>query len=112
MIANAFDDATREFTESSDYRELLAGRATVEVAREYLGNVFRTPVIAYRRALRSFFISCWLLLFTHGEAFSLAAPDLQGPNAHVRNLLVLEVAWIFNNWRTERFKEFFPKEGN
>lgn len=46
MIAKAFDDATREFTESSDYRELLAGRATVEVAREYLGNFFRTHYLS------------------------------------------------------------------
>jgi len=45
-ITKAFDDATREFTESVEYRELVAGRVTVGIAREFLRNVFRTHYLS------------------------------------------------------------------
>jgi L-alanine-DL-glutamate epimerase-like enolase superfamily enzyme/pyrroloquinoline quinone (PQQ) biosynthesis protein C len=45
-ISQAFGDATREFSESSEYRQLTSGEATVEVAREFLRNVFRTHYLS------------------------------------------------------------------
>ena len=45
-ISKGFDDATRALTESSEYRELISGQATVEVAREFLCNVFRTHYLS------------------------------------------------------------------
>lgn len=45
-ISNAFDNATREFSESRAYRDLISGQATVEVAREFLRNVFRTHYLS------------------------------------------------------------------
>jgi muconate cycloisomerase len=45
-ISQAFGDATREFSESSEYRQLTSGQATVEVAREFLRNVFRTHYLS------------------------------------------------------------------
>ena len=45
-IAEAFDAATHEFTESLEFRLLASGDAGGEVAREFLRNVFRTHYLS------------------------------------------------------------------
>ncbi|HSK30186.1 MAG TPA: enolase C-terminal domain-like protein [Candidatus Limnocylindria bacterium] len=45
-IGKAFDGATRDFTDSLDFQDLAAGRATAESAREFLRNVFRTHYLS------------------------------------------------------------------
>jgi len=45
-IAEAFDTATREFTESPEFRLLASGDASGEVALEFLRNVFRTHYLS------------------------------------------------------------------
>ena len=45
-VAKAFDQATREFTDSLDFRLLIAGHAGGEIAREFLRNVFRTHYLS------------------------------------------------------------------
>ena len=46
QITEAFDDATRQFRQSDEYQELIAGGANLEVAREFLRNVFRTHFLS------------------------------------------------------------------
>ena len=46
QINQAFDQATREFRDSSEYQDLVAGRASPETAREFLFNVFRTHYLS------------------------------------------------------------------
>ncbi|HKY06899.1 MAG TPA: enolase C-terminal domain-like protein [Candidatus Binatia bacterium] len=46
QITQAFDQACREFRESSEYQDLVAGRAPPEAAREFLRNVFRTHYLS------------------------------------------------------------------
>jgi len=45
-ITQAFDNATREFRESEDYRELVSGRAKPGAALEFLRNLFRTHYLS------------------------------------------------------------------
>jgi hypothetical protein len=45
-VSKVFDDATREFFESTEYRNLVSGEATAEAAREFLCNVFRTHYLS------------------------------------------------------------------
>jgi len=45
-ITQAFDSATRQFRQSDEYQELVAGRANIEAAREFLRNVFRTHFLS------------------------------------------------------------------
>ena len=45
-VAKAFDQATREFTDSLDFRLLIAGHAGGEITREFLRNVFRTHYLS------------------------------------------------------------------
>lgn len=45
-VSKVFDDATREFFESTEYRNLVSGEATAEAAREFLRNVFRTHYLS------------------------------------------------------------------
>jgi L-Ala-D/L-Glu epimerase len=46
QITQAFDNATRQFRQSNEYQELVAGGANLEVAREFLRNVFRTHFLS------------------------------------------------------------------
>ena len=46
QITQAFDSATRQFRQSNEYQELVAGGANLEVAREFLRNVFRTHFLS------------------------------------------------------------------
>ena len=46
QITQAFDSATRQFRQSDEYQELVAGRASPEAAREFLRNVFRTHFLS------------------------------------------------------------------
>jgi muconate cycloisomerase len=46
QIAEAFDAATQELRNSSEYRNLVSGEATGESAREFLRNVFRTHYLS------------------------------------------------------------------
>ena len=46
QITEAFDSATRQFRQSDEYQELVAGSANLEVAREFLRNVFRTHFLS------------------------------------------------------------------
>jgi L-alanine-DL-glutamate epimerase-like enolase superfamily enzyme/pyrroloquinoline quinone (PQQ) biosynthesis protein C len=46
QITKVFENATREFKESFEYRELVSGNATAEEAREFLRNVFRTHYLS------------------------------------------------------------------
>jgi len=46
QIAEAFDAATQEFRNGSEYRNLVSGEATGESAREFLRNVFRTHYLS------------------------------------------------------------------
>ena len=46
QITQAFDSATRQFRQSDEYHELVAGRARPEAAREFLRNVFRTHFLS------------------------------------------------------------------
>ena len=46
QITQAFDSATRQFRQSDEYQELVAGGANIEVAREFLRNVFRTHFLS------------------------------------------------------------------
>ena len=45
-ISQAFDNATRQFRQSDEYQALVAGRANIEAAREFLRNVFRTHFLS------------------------------------------------------------------
>ena len=46
QITQAFASATRQFRQSNEYQELVAGGANLEVAREFLRNVFRTHFLS------------------------------------------------------------------
>ena len=46
QITKVFENATREFKESFEYRELVSGNATAQEAREFLRNVFRTQYLS------------------------------------------------------------------
>ena len=46
QITEAFDSATPQFRQSDEYQELVAGSANLEVAREFLRNVFRTHFLS------------------------------------------------------------------
>jgi L-Ala-D/L-Glu epimerase len=46
QITQAFDSATRQFRQSDEYQELVAGSASPEAAREFLRNVFRTHFLS------------------------------------------------------------------
>src|SRR5688572_2640282 len=46
QITEAFDSATRQFRQSDEYQELVAGSANLEVAREFLRDVFRTHYLS------------------------------------------------------------------
>ena len=46
QITEAFDSATRQFRQSDEYQELVAGGANLEAAREFLRNVFRTHLLS------------------------------------------------------------------
>ena len=45
-ITQTFESATRQFRQSDEYQELVAGRANLEAAREFLRNVFRTHFLS------------------------------------------------------------------
>ncbi len=46
QITQAFDSATRQFRQSDEYQELVSGRANLEVAHEFVRNVFRTHFLS------------------------------------------------------------------
>jgi L-Ala-D/L-Glu epimerase len=45
-INQAFDNATRQFRESTEYQSLVSGRASPAVAREFIRNIFRTHYLS------------------------------------------------------------------
>lgn len=45
-ITQVFDDATRDFRDSAEYRRLVAGEASAQAAEEFLRNVFRTHYLS------------------------------------------------------------------
>ena len=45
-ITHLFDDATRAFRDSVEYRRMVAGEAAPRAAREFLCNVFRTHYLS------------------------------------------------------------------
>jgi L-Ala-D/L-Glu epimerase len=46
QITQAFDSATRQFRQSDEYQKLVSGHASLEVAREFLRNIFRTHYLS------------------------------------------------------------------
>jgi L-alanine-DL-glutamate epimerase-like enolase superfamily enzyme/pyrroloquinoline quinone (PQQ) biosynthesis protein C len=46
QISKVFANATEEFRNSAEYRELVSGRAAPEAAREFIRNVFRTHYLS------------------------------------------------------------------
>ena len=46
QISKVFANATEEFRNSTEYRELVSGRAAPEAAREFIRNVFRTHYLS------------------------------------------------------------------
>ena len=46
QISKAFADATQEFRDSAEYRELVSGQASPAAARELIRNVFRTHYLS------------------------------------------------------------------
>src|SRR5919106_1377689 len=46
QISKVFSDATQEFRDSAEYREIVSGRAPAETAREFIRNVFRTHYLS------------------------------------------------------------------
>jgi hypothetical protein len=46
QITQGFDSATRQFRQSDEYQELVSGHASLDVAREFLRNVFRTHFLS------------------------------------------------------------------
>src|SRR5919106_791007 len=46
QISKVFSDATQEFRDSAEYREIVSGRAAPEAAREFIRNIFRTHYLS------------------------------------------------------------------
>jgi L-alanine-DL-glutamate epimerase-like enolase superfamily enzyme/pyrroloquinoline quinone (PQQ) biosynthesis protein C len=46
QIRAAYENATEEFTESAEFRQLISGQASTEFVREFLRNVFRTHYLS------------------------------------------------------------------
>jgi hypothetical protein len=46
QISKVFENATREFMESPEYRDLVSGQATPAAAREFICDVFRTHYLS------------------------------------------------------------------
>jgi pyrroloquinoline quinone (PQQ) biosynthesis protein C len=63
QITEVFESATREFTDSPAYRDLVSGQATPEAAREFICDVFRTHYLSSHIVAL-----CFALLPSHAAA--------------------------------------------